>query len=33
LKAERIGFEGGDDRWVDEMIAAMEKARGSVVDR
>src|ERR1039458_2418687 len=33
LKAERIGFGSGDDKWVDEMIAAMEKARGPAADR
>ena len=29
LRTERIGFGSGDDQWVDEMIASMEKARGS----
>jgi thiol-disulfide isomerase/thioredoxin len=33
LKTERIGFGSGDDKWVDEMIAAMEKARGPKADR
>ena len=33
LKTERVGFGGGDDKWVDDMIAVMEKARGSVADR
>jgi thiol-disulfide isomerase/thioredoxin len=33
LKAERIGFGGGEDKWVDDMIAAMEKARGPAADR
>ncbi|MGO9260478.1 MAG: redoxin domain-containing protein [Bryobacteraceae bacterium] len=27
LRMERIGFGNGSDQWVDEMIAAMEKAR------
>lgn len=27
LRQERIGFTSGGERWVDEMIAAMEKAR------
>jgi thiol-disulfide isomerase/thioredoxin len=27
LKMERIGFATGDDKWVDDMIGAMEKAR------
>jgi thiol-disulfide isomerase/thioredoxin len=27
LRRERVGFLAGDDRWIDEMIAAMEKAR------
>jgi thiol-disulfide isomerase/thioredoxin len=33
LKTERIGFGSGDDKWVDDMIAVMEKARGSAADR
>ena len=27
LKMERIGFGNGDDKWVDEMVGVMEKAR------
>jgi hypothetical protein len=27
LCRERVGFSASDDRWIDEMIAAMEKAR------
>ena len=27
LRSERVGFGSGDDRWVDDMIAVMEKAR------
>jgi thiol-disulfide isomerase/thioredoxin len=27
LRTERIGFGSGDDKWVDDMIALMEKAR------
>ena len=27
LRTERIGFGSGDDKWVDQMIAVMEKAR------
>ena len=33
LKTERIGFGSGDDKWVDDMIAVMEKARGPAADR
>jgi thiol-disulfide isomerase/thioredoxin len=28
LRKERVGFGNGDDKWVDEMIETMEKARG-----
>ena len=27
LKMERIGFGNGEDKWVDEMVGVMEKAR------
>jgi thiol-disulfide isomerase/thioredoxin len=27
LKMERIGFGSGDDKWIDEMVGVMEKAR------
>jgi len=33
LKTERVGFGSGDDKWVDDMIAVMEKARGPAVER
>ena len=27
LRLERIGFGNGEDKWVDEMVGVMEKAR------